>query len=73
MKSIFEKNKTKSEFPELTEVRLVKDPLGYCIKREGADEVLDIPFSNPSEAGNYALHKNWIVLNVDEIDGQDEL
>jgi hypothetical protein len=61
-KSIFERYKIKSEFPRLTQVCLVKDNLGYYLKRVHADEVLDMTFKDEREAKLHASAEYWVVV-----------
>lgn len=68
MESIFEQFEMKREFPKTTKVEIIEGNLGYYLKRDGANEVLDIAFRNPREAIQHAIAEHWIIVVEDEDD-----
>ncbi len=67
MKSIFERYERLREFPRLTRVHIVEDDLGWYLKREGFNQVLDITFKNPSELRQYARCDYLVLIFEDEL------
>lgn len=49
-------------FPKYTRIEIIENNTGYCLKRKGANDVLDITFKNASEAIQYAISEHWIII-----------
>jgi len=54
--------KTKKEFPLFTRIEIIENELGYFLKCNGVNKVLDITFKSSSEAIQHAISKNWIII-----------
>jgi len=52
----------KKRFPKFTRIEIIENNLGYCLKRKGVNEVLDITFKNASEAIQHAISEHWIII-----------
>ena len=52
----------KEVFPKFTRIEIIENNLGYCLKRKGVNEVLDMTFKNAGEAIQYAIAEHWIII-----------
>ena len=52
----------KKRFPKFTRIEIIENNLGYCLKRKGVNEVLDMTFKNAGEAIQYAIAEHWIII-----------
>ena len=68
MESLFEQYEIKRDFPKLTRVEIIEGNLGYYLKHESANEVLDITFRDPRKAIQHAVEKHWIIVVEDRND-----
>jgi len=53
---------TKNVFPKFTSLEIIENDLGYYLKRNGVNVVLDITFKNSSEAIQHAISEHWIII-----------